>query len=415
MSAGWTVGFSMIGLSAATLSAGQSTSFSVKFAPTAAGAATGSVSIVSNAPGSPLAIPLSGTATQSQPGLTINPTNVSFGNIAVGSSSSQNITFTDSGNAVVNITGATAQGAGFGLSGLGAQSINPGASVTFAATFAATFAPTTAGNVTGSILIASNAPSPPATVTPSVAGAQGQLTANPSTASFGTVSTGRSNSQTVTLTNGGSAAVSISQANVSGAGFSISGMTGLPVTINPGASKTFNVVFAPTASGSATGTVQLVSNAPNSPILIALSGTGQTATQLLSANQSSFNFNSVNDGSTASANVTLTNTGNSNITISGTTASGAGFSATGVNGTTLSPNQTATLVVTFAPTSAGAVTGSVTVSSNASNSPTITPGGYGRAADAAHSGFDVDCQRLDRCSRIQHLSGQRERRTVFDS
>ena len=366
-------GFSMTGLSAATLSAGQSTSFSVKFAPTAAGAATGSVSIVSDAPGSPLAIPLTGTATQSQPGLTINPTNVSFGNIAVGSSSSQNITLTNSGNAVVNITGATAAGAGFGLSGLGAQSINPGASVTFVATFA----PTTAGNVTGSILIASNAPNSPATVTLSGAGAQGQLSANPSIASFGTVSTGSSNSQTITLTNGGSAAVSVSQANVSGAGFSISGMSGLPITINPGASKTFNVVFAPTASGSASGTVQLVSNAPNSSISIALSGTGQTATQLLSANPSSFNFNSVNDGSTASVNVTLTNAGNSNITISGAAASGAGFSATGVNGTTLSPNQTATLVVTFAPTSAGAVTGSVTVSSNASNSPTITLAGTG--------------------------------------
>ncbi len=345
----------------------------MKFAPATAGAATGSVSIVSDAPGSPLAIPLSGTATQSQPGLTINPTNVSFGNIAVGSNSSQNITITNSGNAVVNITGATTAGTGFGLSGLGAQSINPGASVTFAATFA----PTTAGNVTGSISIASNAPNSPATITLSGAGAQGQLSANPSTASFGTVSTGSSNSQTITLTNGGSAAVSVSQANVSGAGFSISGMTGLPITINPGASKTFNVVFAPTASGSATGTVQLVSNAPNSPTSIALSGTGQTATQLLSANPSSFNFNSVNDGSTASVNVTLTNTGNSNITISGTTALGAGFSATSVNGTTLSPNQTATLIVTFAPTSAGAVTGSVTVSSNASNSPTITLAGTG--------------------------------------
>ena len=87
---------------------------------------TGSVSIASNAPGgSPLAIPLSGTATQSQPGLTINPASVPFGNISVGSSSSQNVTLTNTGNATVNITGATASGAGFGLSGLGAQSINP--------------------------------------------------------------------------------------------------------------------------------------------------------------------------------------------------------------------------------------------------------------------------------------------------
>ncbi|HXP68735.1 MAG TPA: choice-of-anchor D domain-containing protein, partial [Candidatus Dormibacteraeota bacterium] len=106
-------------------------------------------------------------------------------------------------------------------------------------------------------------------------------------------------------------------------------------------------------------------------------GTGQTATQLLSANPSSFNFNSVNDGSSASVNVTLTNTGNSNVMISGVTATGTGFSATGVSGTTLTPNQTATLVITFAPTTAGAVTGNVAVSSNASNSPTINLAGTG--------------------------------------
>jgi hypothetical protein len=191
------------------------------------------------------------------------------------------------------------------------------------------------------------------------------------------VSTGSSNSQTITLSNGGSAAVSVSQANVTGTGFTITGMTGLPITINAGATKTFNVVFAPTTSGSATGMVQVVSNAPNSPISIALSGTGQAASQLLTANPSSFNFNSVNDGSNATVNVTLTNTGNSNVMISGATATGAGFTASGVSGTTLSPNQTATLVVTFAPTSAGAVSGSVAVNSNATNSPTVLLAGTG--------------------------------------
>jgi hypothetical protein len=149
------------------------------------------------------------------------------------------------------------------------------------------------------------------------------------------------------------------------------------MTINAGTNKTFNVVFAPTTNGSASGMVQVVSNAPNSPISIALSGTAQAATQLLSANPSSFNFNSVNDGSTASVNVTLTNTGNSNVMISGVTATGAGFGASGVSGMTLTPNQSATLVVTFAPTTAGAVTGSVAVNSNASNSPTINLAGTG--------------------------------------
>ena len=71
--------------------------------------------------------------------------------------------------------------------------------------------------------------------------------------------------------------------------------------------------------------------------------------------------------------------------ISSTTATGAGFSATGANGTTLAPNQTATVVVTFAPTSAGAVCGSVAVNSNASNSPTIILAGTGVQQQTSHT------------------------------
>jgi hypothetical protein len=120
--------------------------------------------------------------------------------------------------------------------------------------------------------------------------------------------------------------------------------------------------------------------------MITLSGTGQAATQLLSANPTSLNFNSVNDGSSSSLNVTLTNTGNSSVIISTATAAGTGFGASGVAGTSLTPNQTATLNVTFAPTVPGAVTGSVLVASNATNSPTITLSGTGVQV----SGHSVD-------------------------
>ena len=177
--------------------------------------------------------------------------------------------------------------------------------------------------------------------------------------------------------NGGSAAVSVSQASVTGSGFTITNMPSLPMTINAGSSKSFNAVFTPTGAGSSTGSISVVSNAPNSPMAIALSGTGQAATLLLSANPTSLSFNSVNDGSSSQLNVTLTNTGNSSLMITSATASGTGFSATGVAGTTLSPNQTATLNVTFAPTSAGAVTGNVVIASNATNSPTISVSGTG--------------------------------------
>jgi hypothetical protein len=373
-------GYTISGLVATTLTAAQSASFTARFAPTIAGSSGGSISILSDAPGSPLRISLTGTGTVFQPQVGINPTSVAFGNVGVSTSSSHNVTVTNSGNAALNITSATASGAGFSLTGLSAQTINPGASVTFVAKFS----PNSTGIVNGSISISSDAPDSPATIVLSGTGVQGQLTANPSSADFGTVVIGNNNSQTINLTNGGSAAISISEVSPAGPGFSISGMPTLPMTINAGSSKTFNVMFAPTNSGSVTGSVTLISNAPNSPFMITMSGTGQLATRLLSANPTSLNFNNVTDGSSSSLNVTLTNTGNSSVTISTATASGAGFSASGVAGTSLTPNQTATLNVTFAPAGSGAAAGSVTVASDATNSPTITLSGTGVQA-STHS------------------------------
>ena len=80
--------------------------------------------------------------------------------------------------------------------------------------------------------------------------------------------------------------------------------------------------------------------------------------------------------------VTLTNAGNSSVTISNVTVSGAGFNASGVSsGLILTPGQTATLTATFAPAAAGSVTGSVSVASNATNSPdSIALSGTGVAA-----------------------------------
>jgi len=209
------------------------------------------------------------------------------------------------------------------------------------------------------------------------------LTATPSSATFPNVVTGTSSSQTITLTNGGSVSTTISQASVSGAGFSLTGLAP-PTTIASGTSATFNVVFAPTTAGTATGSVSLVSNASGSPLGISLSGTAVAPTFLLGANPSSLSFGNVNLGSSSSLTTRLTNNGNSNVTISGVTVTGSQFNSSGVaTGTTLAPNQSVTLSVAFTPIAAGSVTGSVSVVSNATNSPaTITLAGSGQPATA---------------------------------
>jgi hypothetical protein len=100
--------------------------------------------------------------------------------------------------------------------------------------------------------------------------------------------------------------------------------------------------------------------------------TVNSVTLLLNSSSKSLTFGGVNVSGSSSQNVMLTNAGNSSLTISNVSVAGAGFNAGGgLSGVILSPGQTATLSATFAPATAGSVTGGITVTSNASNSPAV--------------------------------------------
>lgn len=323
--------------------------------------------------------------------LTPDATTINFGTVTMGNNSTQTLSVTNTGTGIINIDSASISGAGFtAAAGSPLSVIGVGQS----GTFRVQFAPTATGAVTGTLTVKSDAANSPLMISLTGTGTQTsgpELSANPPGATFGNVVLGNSNSQTISLSNGGNASVTISQASMTGTGFITTGLS-TPTTIAAGGSTTFNAVFTPAAAGAVTGSLTLVSNSLTSPLSINMSGTGVAATHLLGANPTSLPFGNVNDGGTSSLNVTFQNDGNSNITISGLTVSGTGYSAAGVSsGLTLTPNQTATLSVTFAPTTAGASNGSVSVASNATNSPAaVSLTGTG-VAQVAHSvGLDWD-------------------------
>jgi hypothetical protein len=156
---------------------------------------------------------------------------------------------------------------------------------------------------------------------------------------------------------------------VTGAGFTLSGWS-LPVTLAVGQSTSFNVVFAPQASGTVNGNVSIVSDAINSPLNLAVSGAG-LAPGSLSANPPSISFSNVQVGNNRSVSETLTNSSGSSVTITQAAPTGVGFSVSGLSlPVTLAAGQGATFNVVFTPQSAGNVSGNLVVSSNASN-PTL--------------------------------------------
>jgi hypothetical protein len=103
----------------------------------------------------------------------------------------------------------------------------------------------------------------------------GTLAASPMSLNFGNVATGTSSPQTLTLTNTGSAAITISQATVTGPGFSVAGGMS-SVSIAAGQNHAFQIEFTPSGAGNASGSVAISSDATNPTLAISLSGAGMS-------------------------------------------------------------------------------------------------------------------------------------------
>lgn len=208
-----------------------------------------------------------------------------------------------------------------------------------------------------------------ASTSPSSPTPAGSLSPSNSTLNFGNVQLGSAKSMSLALTNAGtSAAVQISQVTASGPGFTVTGVT-LPVNLAVGQSVTLSVDFKPTSAGSTSGNVSIVSTATTSNISVGLSGAGLASGQL-AVSPASVNFSSVTVGGSQNQTGTLT-AGSSSITVSSASWNGTGFSLGGISfPVTIPAGQSVPFTVTFAPQTTGAVNGTVSFLSNASNSPT---------------------------------------------
>jgi len=181
------------------------------------------------------------------------------------------------------------------------------------------------------------------------------------------------------ITNIGTGTLAITQVNETGSAFGVSGFS-LPLNVNAGQQTTITASFQPTAVGTVSGNISIVSSAPTSPTSVGLTGTGIAAIVTLAISPTSLDFGNVTTTtSSVTQNVTITDTGNSSVTISQINLSGVGYSMTGGSAlVTLSPSQNLTLTIQFSPAAAGTVSGSISIVSNASGSPsTVSLSGTG--------------------------------------
>jgi len=139
-----------------------------------------------------------------------------------------------------------------------------------------------------------------------------------------------------------------------------------------GQSCTVSAKFTPQAAGDRSATIKLTDNAPNSPQSVALTGTGLAAVVGFSVPNLSFGVQPVGVSS-APQPVVLTNTGTGTLTISGIVASGD-YEQTNNCNSSIAPNASCTINVSFTPTVAWARMGTVTVTGNTIAPPLFLSG-----------------------------------------
>src|ERR1700690_333475 len=237
--------------------------------------------------------------------LSASATSLAFGSVAVGSNATQSLSLTNTGTATVNIGAATISGTGFPVVGGNPPSLPPVGQRT---TVQVQFGPTTSGAASATLIVTSDASNSPLAISLTGTGTQTGMTISPSSISFGNVTVGQSSSQTVILTNTGSANLVVSGATVSGAGFGITGLS-LPVTIAAGQNTSFSVQFAPTVAGTVSGSIAFTDNASGSQQSLTLVGTGVTAGATLTATPGSVNFGNVVVGASSNQTITFPKTG----------------------------------------------------------------------------------------------------------
>lgn len=299
--------------------------------------------------------------------LTFNPTILRFGEVVVGQSESLPVTVTNASTTSFGISAISASTTDFSVSYPALPlTLSPGKS--FVVTV--TFNPTVSGSDIGSIAFNGNA-----LLTVRGSGMSTKsLVPNPPSVSFGNVQTGNTAKLFVTLTNAKNGTITVNNDAVKGTGFAVAGLS-LPLTLTPGQSFTFTILFSPQSAGLFSGSFQGLNPKNYTTVSIPLTGTG-TASGQLSVSPSSMSFGNVNVGTTASQSGSLTAAGAS-VTVTSDSSSSSEFSLRGISlPMTVAAGQTVPYTVAFTPQSSGTATATLAFATNTSTvSESVTGSG----------------------------------------
>jgi hypothetical protein len=302
-------------------------------------------------------------------GVFLSPTSLSFAAQAIGTTSApQAVSLINNSSVTLNLANIGFTGSN---SGNFSQNNNCGSAVAAGAscTINVAFSPNAAGTFTATLNVTDDAGNSPQTASVIGTGAS-PVTLSASSLTFGTVLVGGSSTaKPVTLTNNQSVALTNISISINNPNYSQVNTCG--TSIAAGAKCTITVKFAPTTSGTQTGSVAISDSASGSPQTISLQGSGLLPVTLSPATLA---FGNQTVGSTSAAKVaTVTNNQKVALTISSVTFGGAdpGDFGQSVNtcGNSLPANSKCTISITFTPQAKGARSATLNLNDSATTSP----------------------------------------------
>ncbi len=234
-----------------------------------------------------------------------------------------------------------------------------------------TFTPTVAGPRTGTLTITDNDASSPQVV--NLWGTGGEVTLSNSTypgLTFGVINLNAPSTQNVTLTNHAAAPLSISAVSTVG-DFSQTNNCG--GSVPGGGTCTISVTFMPTTTGERIGNLWVTDSDAASPQTLRLSGTAEGI--IVSPSTLPFGKQKVNTTS-APKLVTIQNLEASVVNV-GTISASGDYRQTNTCGTSIAANGKCTIGVTFTPTTAGGLKGTLTITDSADDQSTVSLTGTG--------------------------------------
>ena len=206
-------------------------------------------------------------------------------------------------------------------------------------------------------------------------GTGAEITVDPATVDFGESPVGTSDRRDIVIRNTGNVPAIVANIASTAPDFQSNGNQWcVGVRINPGSSCTMRIVFTPQAGGVRHGQLVISSNAPGSPAHVPLSGVGTVPG--IAVDPTALDFGALMVGATSPPrSFTITSSGPAALRINEITLTGAhpgDFALTeDCSIGARPPGDDCVVTVTFAPTSPGTRTATVTIRSNAAGSPEI--------------------------------------------